>query len=120
MKVFSVIILSVIVFIASFQSSLIYIDYELNKDFYEMHCVNKNLPELECHGKCKVKKDAENSTSATDTVNVNFNFNLHKSSSTVFSLPKLAVKEIAAKIVIENNLSLFTGHVSIFPNPPQV
>ena len=29
----------------------------INQDFYEIHCVNKAKPDLECHGKCQLKKE---------------------------------------------------------------
>ena len=120
MKLLSVTILSFIIFIMSFQNSLIWVEYALNRDFYEMHCENKDKPELECHGKCQVKKDAEKSNSITDIVKVNFNFNLYKTKSTFFLIPNYLQKKITAKIVINNNLNILNGYVSIFPHPTQV
>lgn len=102
----------------SFQNSLIWVEYELNRDFYEMHCENKVKPELECHGKCKVKKDAEKSTNITDIVKVNFN--LYKTKNTIFLLPNHIQTKITTKIVMFNNLTILNGHVAIFPHPPQV
>lgn len=49
--------------LASSQNALIWIDYHINQSFYEEYCANKAKPELDCHGKCKVKEKAEKETS---------------------------------------------------------
>ncbi len=37
---------------------LIHLDYELRKDFIaEVLCINKDKPQLSCHGKCYLKKE---------------------------------------------------------------
>ena len=43
-------ILSSIIFLASFQNSLFYVDYQINTEFYETYCINKQKPELETCG----------------------------------------------------------------------
>ena len=61
MKSITTIILSVIIFGASFQNSLFMIDYKINQDFYEIHCINKDKPNLACHGKCQMSKNEQTS-----------------------------------------------------------
>ena len=41
--------------------------YELNKDYItELFCVNKDKPELKCHGKCHLKKQVESQDKERD------------------------------------------------------
>ena len=35
------------------------VDYSLNADYYETVCENRSRPEMECHGKCQITKDAQ-------------------------------------------------------------
>jgi hypothetical protein len=44
-------ILSSIIFLASFQNSLFYVDYQINTEFYETYCINKQKPEYIVLGK---------------------------------------------------------------------
>ena len=62
MKSITTILLSVLLFGASFQNSLFMVDYAINQDFYEIHCINKAKPSLSCHGKCQLKKESEKTT----------------------------------------------------------
>ena len=40
--------------------AIIVADYEINKSFIaENYCVNKNKPELKCHGSCHLKKQLD-------------------------------------------------------------
>jgi len=74
MKYFSSFILSFIVFVGSFGSSLVLLDYQINRDFYELHCINKDKPEMNCHGKCQLKKNAENSPEKFQFVKIYYDF----------------------------------------------
>ena len=56
MKIWLSILYSSMLLLCSNQSTLVWKDYYVNQDFYEMHCENKSKPELECHGKCQVTK----------------------------------------------------------------
>ncbi|MBK0370447.1 hypothetical protein [Flavobacterium agrisoli] len=48
--------------LVSFQQALILVHFELNQKSIEADfCVNKNKPELQCHGKCHLKKELEKS-----------------------------------------------------------
>ncbi len=72
------------VFLASFQSSLVIVDYHFNQDFYEEHCTNKDNPELECHGKCQVKSNSEKDPSIFQVAKFCFEFNFVPHSSLDF------------------------------------
>lgn len=118
MKVFTSFILSFIIFLASFQNSLIFLDYQVNRDFYEEHCINKDKPEMDCHGKCELKEQTEQN-STTYVVLKNFDFNF---------IPPIAVKinKTSNKLII-NKQKLFSntdntlsdGHFFSYPKPPE-
>ncbi len=76
MKVFSLHILSLLIFAASFQSSLLLLDYEVNRRFYELHCINQDRPQLECHGKCELTKESEKGSSLFKSVQIGFEFHI--------------------------------------------
>lgn len=76
MKSLIVTILSSIVFLVSFQGAGTMLQYELNKAYYEAQCVNKERPEMECHGHCKLREDAEKESSQPDLAHVSIDFNL--------------------------------------------
>lgn len=67
--------MSSIIFLASFQSSLMFVDYQINRNFYEIHCVNKDKLEMNCHGKCQVIKNAEDPNVPLQIVKIGFEFN---------------------------------------------
>lgn len=66
--------LSLIVFVSSFQQSLIFVDYEINREFYLEHCENKTRPELLCNGKCQLRKDAEKYSGTSQMLKICFEF----------------------------------------------
>lgn len=76
MKPLTAILLSIILFGASFQNSLFIIDYAVNRDFYEIHCINKANPEMDCHGKCQVQQESEKNTNPFHLVKYSFEFNI--------------------------------------------
>jgi len=46
-----------------------YIDYMLRKDFIiEKLCINKNVPEKQCNGKCHLEKQIKNNTEEADDI----------------------------------------------------
>lgn len=74
MNFFRSFILSSIVFLLSFQGTLFLLDYHLNQEKYEALCENKNRPELECHGKCSLKKETEKQPTLQQVLKIDFNF----------------------------------------------
>ncbi len=87
MKPCLVFILSLLVFCASFQNSLFLVDYQVNREFYETHCVNRDVPDMECHGKCQLKKNADEATSLANVVKYAFEFNLMPTASFALEIP---------------------------------
>ncbi|SDE47629.1 hypothetical protein SAMN05421544_11042 [Riemerella columbipharyngis] len=45
----------------TFQQVAIIVHFKLNQDYIEKkYCVNKNTPTTHCHGKCRLRKELEN------------------------------------------------------------
>lgn len=120
MKAFFACILSMVIFVASFQKSLIWLDYLLNQDFYEIHCVNKTKPELSCHGKCQAKEQNEKTSSPTELIKVSFEFNLIAQDVIEIPLASPDSFELKNKIQSHSDIILKEGFSKILPNPPQV
>lgn len=59
MKIWFSIVFSSLLLLCSSQSTLLWVDYSMNQDFYELHCENKSKPQLECHGKCQMSKNEQ-------------------------------------------------------------
>ncbi len=45
---------------------------QLNKDYYEARCINKQKPELDCSGKCQVRKEAQKDESPISNIKYSF------------------------------------------------
>lgn len=100
MKAVFSLILSLIIFTASFQNSLFIIDYKMNKAYYEIHCMNKDKPEMDCHGKCQMKMESEKSSNPISQVKYTLNLIFYLQNLWMLSLKKsnsfpLKVKSMA-------------------------
>ena len=113
MKSSVTILLSILIFGASFQNSLFMIDYKINQDFYEIHCVNKEKPEMECHGKCQMKKESEKSTNPFNLVKYAFEFNILPTAPAEFLLENRISMTINLQILLFRKF-LFLKFSSIF------
>lgn len=61
-------VLSTLILLSSLRVSLTYTYYELDPiGFIERLCENKDKPELQCNGKCQLKKVTENNTENKNT-----------------------------------------------------
>ena len=120
MKSITTIILSIILFGASFQNSLFMIDYKINQDFYEIHCINKAKPEMDCHGKCQMKKESEKSTNPFNLVKYAFEFNILPAKPVEFLLKKENFAVSKAVNFTYRELSIPQVFLNILPHPPQV
>ena len=76
MKVFISILSSVIIFGASFQNSIYFIDYLINKDYYESICLNKQKQEMACTGKCQIKKEAQEKENPLSEIKYSLELNI--------------------------------------------
>ena len=119
MKTFFLSILSAIIFLASFQNSLLLIDYKINRNFYEIHCINKAKPEMNCHGKCEMKKESEKTNSPFKVVK-SFEFNILPTKALEFSFKKVKVVKEYQKFNTVSNFVLNKGFFNILPHPPQI
>ncbi len=113
------ILFSVIIFAASFQNSLFMIDYQINQDFYEIHCVNKAKPDLECHGKCQLKKESEKSTNPFNQVKYSFEFNILPAKPFAFTIKNSSLLTINRLSFNTENSFIKEGFYEILPHPPQ-
>lgn len=120
MKLLFSIILSTIIFGASFQNSLFMIDYQINRNFYEIHCINKAKPDLDCHGKCQMKKESEKSSNPFALVKYSFEFNILPTKTIEFLFKKnesFAFNEDNFKYL---DLNFSEVSVAVLPHPPQI
>jgi hypothetical protein len=119
MKVFISILSSVIIFGASFQNSLYFIDYLINKDYYESICLNKQKPEMACTGKCQIKKEAQEKENPLSEIKYSLELNIviNKTSKFLINLSNFFIPK---NIFLYFHLTLaLEGHYLILPNPPQ-
>ena len=103
-------------------SGYVVLDYEINKEqVINEHCVNKTKPEMNCHGKCYLKKELkvekeEKSTSKSFTSNYFFSFVFFQNLSEDFTFERLIKKE---KIFLEQ--SLWSNiDTEIILSPPEI
>ena len=60
-------ILSLLILLIAFQQTLLIVHYHINRDFIEKaYCVNKDKKEMDCHGKCHLKKSIEDTSKTSD------------------------------------------------------
>lgn len=119
MKVFISILSSVIIFGASFQNSLYFIDYLINKDYYISHCVNIQNPEMDCIGKCQVNKEAQEKENPFSDIkySLELNFVINKISEIFTNFYNFFVPK---NIFLHFHLtSTLDGYYLILPHPPQ-
>ena len=98
MKRSILLLLTLLTFVASLQSTLLFVDYQINKTFYETYCVNQSRPELECHGKCKFQEEQEKSKIPLALVQMGFEFHIILS-PTLLELSKRSSQENNSKIL---------------------
>ncbi len=120
MKSITTIILSLILFGASFQNSLFMIDYKINQNFYEIHCINKAEPQLDCHGKCQMKVESEKNTNPFNLVKYAFEFNILPTAPADYFIKKQNFVHSQTTDFIYKELFIPEIFLSIPAHPPQV
>lgn len=120
MRVIFSIILSTIIFTASFQNSLFMIDYEINRDFYEIHCINKAKPEMDCHGKCQMQRESEKTSNPFNLVKYSFEFNILPSTPAEFSCKKEEILVFNSTDFQFRDPNISEVFLDILPHPPQI
>ncbi|WP_347052179.1 hypothetical protein [Flavobacterium olei] len=72
-KVFSI-TMTILFLLVSFQQALIVVHFKLNQKAIEKEfCVNKAKLELQCHGKCHLKKELQESEKKPDSESAGLN-----------------------------------------------
>ncbi|MDQ2179245.1 hypothetical protein [Marinifilum sp. D714] len=112
-----------LILILSVQSTgniIIILHYKFNQDFFAEICENKDKPEMECNGKCHLKKQLkqqEENESEKKKINIEKE-NLNFISSCFDLIPE---PKISDAITDENLLhfQLIKKHVSDIFHPPQ-
>ena len=120
MKHFTTYLLLLILSIQSTEDIIIILQYKFNQDFYAKICENKNNPEMECNGKCHLKKqlnqqeekEAEKKKISIEKESLNF-------IATCFDLlPTPKISTAKADIILPD-FQLTKKHISDIFRPPQ-
>lgn len=112
-------ILSVIVFVVSFQNSLVLLDYKIHKEFYEAHCINQDLPEMQCHGKCQAKKQSEKSGAPVSVIKTG-SFEFHFLPAVQISLAFMYDQPVGdRKLSYLGEHAVLKGFSETAPRPPE-
>lgn len=120
MKFFISIMLSTLIFGASFQNSLYFIDYQINKDYYEALCINKQKPELDCSGKCQVKKEAQKEDSPISQIKYSFELQVLPAKNAEFIIKNPVVFSIKTKIISVSQTFTLDGYLENGLQPPEI
>jgi len=116
------IFLSALILINSTKTSLTYAYYELDPvGFIEALCENKDQPELQCNGKCHLKKVAESQDNKQNTPESIIDFKeviLFSTHSSEFLFPKIIHNKKSA-LITYHNLYSFINTYDFF-HPPRV
>ncbi|MFC0780777.1 hypothetical protein [Flavobacterium sp. HJSW_4] len=118
-KVFSI-TMTILFLLVSFQQALIVVHFKLNQNAIEKEfCVNKAKPELQCHGKCHLKKELQESQKNTDLElrSISKKIDIALNTNIEFQVPLL--KTITSKKVpIYKELDRLEPCLEIFVPPP--
>lgn len=112
-------VLSFMIFLASFQNSLFYVDYQLNTEYYEAYCINKQKPELQCNGKCEVRNASNETNSPISEIKFAFELNILPSKPIEIVVKSPFEYQSENKIVSFNHIFTLDGYLHILPDPPQ-
>ncbi|SEQ87958.1 hypothetical protein SAMN05421824_2586 [Hyunsoonleella jejuensis] len=117
----ALVLLSALILVNSIKTSLTYAYFELDPiGFIENLCENKDQPELECNGKCHLKKLAQSEDKKQRTPESIIDFKeiiLYPNQETNFLFSKLAYNKKLA-IVAYQNLYSFVNSYDFF-HPPR-
>lgn len=112
-------VLSFMIFLASFQNSLFYVDYQLNTEYYEAYCINKQKPELQCNGKCEVRNASNETNSPISEIKFAFELNILPSKPIEIVVKSPFEYQSENKIVSFKHIFTLDGYLHILPDPPQ-
>ncbi|MBB4802671.1 hypothetical protein HNP37_002746 [Flavobacterium nitrogenifigens] len=116
-KVFSI-TMTILFLLVSFQQALIVVHFKLNQQEIEKEfCENKAKPQLQCHGKCHLKKELEKSEKNDLELNSIFK-KIDILPSQNFEFPICILKKINNKVLIYKEFDHFEPYLEIFVPPP--
>lgn len=72
-------IFSVLILLAGTKNLFVLADYDINRDYYEKICKNKDKSEMKCHGKCQMAEKTKKGTSELNFERFSFDFYLNPS-----------------------------------------
>lgn len=84
------ILMTLLTLLITMQQGIIFLHFKLNQEYIEAnYCINKAKPELNCHGKCELKKEIEGTTkkSPSDFVSLYQELKLMKTEVFTFEIP---------------------------------
>ncbi|WP_343587825.1 hypothetical protein [Flavobacterium sp.] len=118
-KVFSI-TMTILFLLVSFQQALIVVHFKLNQKAIEKEfCVNKAKPELQCHGKCHLKKELQETEKNSDlelrSISKKIDIALNTNIQFQVSLIKIITSK---KVPIYKELDLLEPCLEIFVPPP--
>ena len=119
MKFIVLVLFSVVVLFSGSKNFLFLADYSVNRNFYEQLCINKNKPEMDCHGKCQMQKKSEKQNTSNELLKVSFDINLLQNKSVEISNLVFEFSEIQKIFSEYSSGNLQPGYYQILPHPPQ-
>lgn len=117
-KVFSI-TMTMLLLLVSFQQALIIVHFKLDqKNIEQEFCINKAMPELQCHGKCHLKKELGKSDS-TDLELTSIGKKIDIALTSYLEFTVSVLKAINSnKVLFYKELELLEPCLEIFVPPP--
>lgn len=117
-KTFSI-LMTMLFLLVSFQQALLIVHFKLNqKEIEKEFCVNKAKPQLQCHGKCHLKKDLEKSEkNDLEQTNISKKIEIALISTVELNVPVCKTIKPNTVLIYKNN-GLLEPHLEIIVPPP--
>ncbi len=117
-QVFSVLMM-VLSLLVGFQQTIIVMYFKLNQEAIEQEfCINRNKPQLQCHGTCHLKKQLEKTkNTAPASIDVYHKVDMLCSAFTEFDARNVII-EIQARLPSYEEIHYKEPYCEIFVPPP--
>lgn len=119
MKIVYSVLLMVLSLLMGFQQAIIIMHFKLNRDAIEQRfCINKNKPELQCHGTCHLKKELQETESSGSSAISNYpKIDIFPVSFTALEVTNPII-DIQSKTSIQKDTLYTSPYREIFVPPP--
>lgn len=119
MKIVYSVLLMVLSLLIGFQQAIIIMHFKLNRDAIEQRfCINKNKPELQCHGTCHLKKELqETENSGPSAISIYPKIDIFPVSFTALEVTNPII-DIQNKTSIQKDTLYTSPYREIFVPPP--